>query len=73
VRGHRCWHDNSAMASSHGTNRSSFLFSTQNERERERETKRGGLWLVGSSIFFSPDFEELFFQNRHICMISSSR
>jgi hypothetical protein len=40
VRGHRCWHDNSAMASSHGTTRSSFLFSTNRTRERERERER---------------------------------
>ncbi len=41
VRGHRCWHDNSAMASSHGTTRSSFLFSANRTRERER--KEGAL------------------------------
>jgi hypothetical protein len=42
VRGHRCWHDNSAMASSHDTTRSSFsVFREQNESERER--KEGAL------------------------------
>jgi hypothetical protein len=46
VRGHRCWHDNSAMASSHGTTRSSFLFSANRTRERERE-RGGGVALVG--------------------------